>query len=108
MKKILVISSVVIAISLISFFVVKTIREAAKTREYASAFPSKTWYYSLDGGKTWQDRAESGLKGFDEDGIPIHLSDAWNQAEWQDENTILWTATNGNESIWKAFDSPPF
>ncbi|MFN0188321.1 MAG: hypothetical protein ACKVQV_06430 [Bacteroidia bacterium] len=108
MKKIVIISLVAIVALVAGYFVYQDMKEKAKIRGYAAAFPNKTWYYSSDGGKTWMDRAEGGLKGFDDDGTPIHVSEAWNHTEWQDENTILWRATNGNESIWKAFANPPF
>jgi hypothetical protein len=108
MKKIPIISGIAIVVILASFKIYQLEVEKAKVRGYAKAFSTKTWYYSLNGGKTWDDRAESGLKGFDDDGMPIHKSEAWISAEWQDENTILWKASNGNESIWKVFANPPF
>ena len=108
MKKIIIISLVAIVAIAVSYFVYQDMKEKARIRGYAAAFPTKTWYYSMDGGKTWVDRAEGGLKGFDDDGYPINTSDAWNHSEWQDENTIYWRATNGNEAIWKAFTNQPF
>lgn len=81
--------------------------ELAKTKTYAASFSSKKWYYSVDGGKNWTAGAKEGLKGFDQNGIPIHVSAAWISGRWEDENTIFWIAINGDESIWKAFDHPP-
>ena len=90
-----------------SFDMPLSAEEIAKSKTYAAAFPAKTWYYSTDGGGNWEPGAAEGLKGFDQNGLPIHVSEAWISCRWKDENTILWTAVNGNESIWKAFESPP-
>ena len=81
--------------------------EITKSKAYAVAFPTKTWYYSVDGGQQWLGEAVGDLKGFDQNGQPIHVSEAWLPGKWEDENTILWKAMNGSESVWKAFDGPP-
>ena len=87
-----------------SFDVTMSEEELAKVKGYAAAFPSKKWFYSLDDGKNWIPGAEEGLKGFSQNGIPIHVSEAWISSSWKDENLIQWRAVDGSECLWKAFD----
>ena len=94
----------VLVIIALAIYYFKTRKIEVNTKEAAAAFLGKKWYYSTDGGKSWVDRAEPGLKGFTENGLPIHIKPEWIWGEWQDENTILWMATDNTTSIWKSFD----
>ncbi|MEJ0055054.1 MAG: glycosyltransferase family 87 protein [Bacteroidota bacterium] len=101
---------VFVAVSVVLFSILIYYQRAAKiakAKEYASAFPKKEWYYSVDGGKTWVERAEGGLKNFDSHGDPIHVLTAWKTGRWVDANTILWVSVVGNEAVWKAIYEPP-
>jgi hypothetical protein len=105
MKKIVILAGIVIIVIISAVLLYRQAEEKAKTRTYAAAFATKTWYYSSDAGIHWEDRAESGLQGFDADGNPIHVSTAWGMGKWVDENTISWEAT---KSLWKAFETQPY
>ena len=106
MKRNIIIAIAGIAIVALAVFYFATRKVEVDSKAAATAFPSKIWFYSTDGGKNWVDRAEAGLKGFKENGEPIHILPEWTKAEWQDENTILWTAIDNTTSIWKSFDEP--
>jgi hypothetical protein len=79
----------------------------SQMKNYASTFPAKKWYYSVDEGIHWAEADVSELRNFDENGRPVHVSPAWISANWETENIIHWMAANGSTCVWKAFDSPP-
>jgi hypothetical protein len=98
----------ILAILLSTILAILIIRHIGSARRYEEMFVSKTWYYSLDGGNKWMERAEPGLKKFDSESNPVHQFDQWGTGKWLDENTILWRSLDGQEAIWKAFDESPY
>ncbi len=106
MKRNIIIALIGLVMVVVSVFYFTSGKVEVDTKAAAAAFSGKKWFYSTDGGKNWVDRAEVGLKGFKENGEPIHILPEWVKAEWQDENTILWTAIDNTTSIWKSFDKP--
>jgi len=103
-KKTIIWSTLLVIIATAGFIYYKS----GENLRFKNAFTSKQWYYSTDGGKSWNGRAEDGLKEFDIEGNPVHKDPVWGTGKWKNSNTILWKAINDSEAIWKAFETPPY
>ncbi|HWA34065.1 MAG TPA: hypothetical protein VG737_08050, partial [Cyclobacteriaceae bacterium] len=104
MKSNVIVSIVVMVAAAAAALFYFTPDTAIDAKAAAAEFPKKRWYYSLDNGQTWSSRAEGDLKGWKENGDPIHIKPEWNNVRWIDKNTLKWSAINGETSLWKTFD----